>query len=214
MPIITFITLLVSVLLNLFQFSSQNPTKGYQVIEVLDGDTFVIDKSQKVRLLSVDAPKLEYCLGQESKQFLESLLLGKTVYLDEIVADRLGRIVALVYADNQLINQQMAHAGMVKFNSIDSSQKEIIVDAEKYAKENQIGIFSPKCTQTENPDNPNCNIKGNISRDKEGIYSFPGCSGYSQTIIDKYLGDQWFCDEKQAQQAGFRRAKTCYDLKY
>ncbi len=214
LTILTPILLAISVVFNFFQLSTTKPSKGYQVLEIQDGDSFVVDKSQKIRLLSVDAPQLDLCNGQEAKDKLEELLKGKTVTLEEIIADKLGRIVALVYVDNVLVNSQMALAGMVKYDSVFSSEKKNIVEAEKYAKDNQLGIFSSKCTQTENPDDPKCNIKGNISRDDEGIYSFPGCSGYSGTIIDKYLGDQWFCSEKEAQKANFRRSGNCYDQKY
>ena len=214
LTILTPILLAISVVFNFFQFSTTKPSKGYQVLEVQDGDSFVVDKSQKIRLLSVDAPQLDLCNGQEAKQKLEELIKDKTVTLEEIVADKLGRIVALVYVDNVLVNSQMAQAGMVKYDSVFSSEKEVIVEAEKYAKDNQLGIFSPKCTQTENLNEPKCNIKGNISRDDEGIYSFPGCSAYNTTIIDKYLGDQWFCSETEAQKAGFRRSQNCYKLKY
>lgn len=214
LTVIAPILLIISLVFNFFQISKPKPSKGYQVLEVQDGDSFVIEKSQKIRLLSVDAPKEDLCNGKESKQQLEKLLKGKTVVLEEIVADRFRRIVALVYVDGVLVNSQMAKVGAVKYNSIFSSQKEKIVEAEKYAKDNQLGIFSKDCTQTENLDEPKCNIKGNLSRDKGGIYSFPGCSGYSNTIIDKYLGDQWFCSEAEALKAGFKRSGNCYDKKY
>ena len=208
------ILLAISVVFNFFQLSTATPSKGYKVLEIQDGDSFVVDKSQKIRLLSVDAPKIDLCNGKEAKQKLEELLKDKTVTLEEIVADKFGRIVALVYVDGVLINSQMAQAGAVKYNSIFSSEKEKIVEAEKYAKDNQLGIFSTKCTQTENLEKPKCNIKGNVSRDDGGIYSFPGCSGYTNTIIDKYLGDQWFCSEAEAKKADFRKSGNCYDQKY
>jgi micrococcal nuclease len=187
----------------------------YNVIEVQDGDSFVIDKSQKVRLLSVDAPKIDLCNGEESKKHLEKLIKGKKVTLHEIVADKFRRIVALVYVDDVLINAQMARAGMVKYNSIFSSDKQEIVEAEDYAQENKLGIYSEKCLQIDkNLDNPKCNIKGNISRDDGGIYSFPGCSSYNNIKIEKFLGDEWFCSEKEAKASNFRKSKNCYDLKY
>jgi micrococcal nuclease len=208
------ILLIISLVFNFLQLSKPKPSQGYKVIEVQDGDSFVIEKSQKIRLLSVDAPDLELCNGKQSKAKLEELIKGKTVTLEEIVADRLRRIVALVYVDGELVNDQMAKAGAVKYNSIFSTEKRKIVEAEKYAKENKLGIFSQECTQTENLDNPKCNIKGNISRKSGGIYSFPGCSGYTNTIIDKYLGDEWFCSEKQALNAGFKKSGNCYDKEY
>ena len=205
---------LASLFAFIFLSPAPEPSRGYEVLEIQDGDSFVIDKAQKIRLLSVDAPDVDLCYGKESKTKLEELIAGKTVTLEEIVADSLRRIVALVYVDGELINDQMARAGAVKYNSIFSTEKQKIVEAEKYAKDNKLGIFSSDCTQTENLENPKCNIKGNVSRKDGGIYSFPGCSGYTNTIIDKYLGDRWFCSEAKAKKAGFRKSGNCYDKKY
>jgi len=55
-----------------------------------------------------------------------------------------------------------------------------------------------------------CNIKGNIStKGDEKIYHLPTCASYTQTIIDEASGERWFCSEKQAQDAGWRKAKNC-----
>ena len=51
-----------------------------------------------------------------------------------------------------------------------------------------------------------CRIKGNISRDGERIYHVPGQKWYSRTRIDEYEGERWFCDEKEARAAGWRKA--------
>lgn len=52
-----------------------------------------------------------------------------------------------------------------------------------------------------------CNIKGNISGDK--IYHLPGCASYDKTTIDESKGERWFCSEKEAIDAGWRKAKNC-----
>ncbi len=57
--------------------------------------------------------------------------------------------------------------------------------------------------------NPDCNIKGNISIDSgERIYHVPGQDYYDQTIIRQEFGERWFCSEKDARQAGWRRSKV------
>ena len=54
---------------------------------------------------------------------------------------------------------------------------------------------------------PGCLIKGNVNTAGARIYHLPGTSGYQATHIDQARGERWFCDEREAQQAGFRRAR-------
>ena len=53
-----------------------------------------------------------------------------------------------------------------------------------------------------------CSIKGNISANTgERIYHVPGQKYYSATWINPFRSERWFCSEKAAQQAGWRRAR-------
>ena len=52
-----------------------------------------------------------------------------------------------------------------------------------------------------------CNIKGNISRSGERIYHLPGQAFYDETRISTSKGERWFCSEKEARAAGWRRAR-------
>ncbi|MCC6202114.1 MAG: thermonuclease family protein [Gammaproteobacteria bacterium] len=54
---------------------------------------------------------------------------------------------------------------------------------------------------------PGCVIKGNVSGSGARIYHLPGTSGYQSTRIDPARGERWFCDEREAGAAGFRRAR-------
>lgn len=190
------------------------PLDTYKVIDVIDGDTFVTDKSQKIRLLSVDAPNLELCGGRQAKFLLESLVKDKKVSLKEIVADNYGRIIALVYRGKTFVNNEMVKSGWGRYNSINTSQSEPLLYYSRQAQQNKKGIYSPLCRQTKNPDNSKCTIKGNITRDNRRLYFFPGCSGYDLTVVEKDLGDQWFCTEAEAQKAGFTKSQNCYAKKF
>lgn len=48
-----------------------------------------------------------------------------------------------------------------------------------------------------------CDIKGNVGR-SGNIYHVPGGAYYDMVIVDTSEGDRWFCNEEQAQAAGFR----------
>ncbi|MCG2697739.1 hypothetical protein L6307_01425 [Candidatus Parcubacteria bacterium] len=56
---------------------------------------------------------------------------------------------------------------------------------------------------------PECRIKGNISTSGEKIYHTPGCLNYNETIINPDKGEKWFCSEKEAVEAGWRKALNC-----
>ncbi|MBP2447277.1 sunset domain-containing protein [Rhizobium leguminosarum] len=56
---------------------------------------------------------------------------------------------------------------------------------------------------------PGCDIKGNISQSTgERIYHIPGQEYYWETRIAYLYGEQWFCSEEAARNAGWRKART------
>lgn len=55
--------------------------------------------------------------------------------------------------------------------------------------------------------NPQCSIKGNISRSGERIYHVPGQEFYDDTQISPSKGERWFCSESEARAAGWRKAR-------
>jgi len=210
--LITVLIILASSLtLNIFQFNkNRSLAKGIKVIGVIDGDTIVLDGKTRLRLRQTDAPELQYCGGNEAKDLLEKLVNHKKVIIKEEIIDTQGRPMALVYLGNRLINQEMLASGWVRYHSDQTSATETLKSAANLAKSKKLGIFSPKCYQTENPENPKCNIKGNTDKNSAmKNYYYPGCPQYEFTIVEKDLGEDWFCSEKEAQKAGFTKAKNC-----
>lgn len=181
-----------------------------QVIDVIDGDTFVLQNNKPlVRLYGLNAPDLPNCYGQESLARLEELLKGGRVQLKEPVGDKYGRIVALVYVNGQLINDILLKEGLAVFSTEYSSVKEQMRQSNDYAKAHHLGIYSPICTQP-TPPNSNCLVKGNHDIDKnQNLYFTPDCPHYNYVLIKKYEGDRWFCDEKEALSAGFTQSPDC-----
>jgi len=56
---------------------------------------------------------------------------------------------------------------------------------------------------------PKCDIKGNINASGDKIYHTSDCSLYNETIINEAKGEKWFCSEKEAVAAGWRKALNC-----
>jgi hypothetical protein len=53
-----------------------------------------------------------------------------------------------------------------------------------------------------------CDVKGNISLETgERIYHVPGQEHYSETRINWFAGERWFCSEDAALDAGWRKAR-------
>jgi len=201
----------VSLILN---FSLYQRTKTYEsqnlVTSVIDGDTLILKTGQRIRLSNVYAPELEFCLGPQAKRKLETLVLGKIIKTEPLSLDTFNRNLANVYQGNLFVNEIMLKEGLARYDGTPNPKRDILKKAYDYAFERKIGIHSSLCRQ-EKPEKPNCLIKGNVERhDNSKNYYFPGCSNYEQTIIEKDLGENWFCSEKEAQAAGFVKSQNCY----
>ena len=185
-----------------------------RVATVIDGDTFTLKSGQRIRLCNLYAPELEYCGGKEAKKKLEDLILGKEIEIQIASHDQYNRPLGLVYVGKTLVNEVLLKEGWARYDGTPNPKREVLKAAYDYAVSNKKGIFSSLCI-SEKPERPNCLIKGNIQRsDGSKTYHFPGCSEYAAVIVEKDLGEKWFCSEEEAQKAGFAKAKNCFGKKY
>ena len=189
------------------------PREGtpYRVVEVVDGDTFFIANRQPIRLYGLDAPELINCYGQEAKVELSKLILNKNVELREILAEGgTSRILAMVYLNGNLLNEHLIKNGFARYRGQGNTVTKTLKDAGVSARQNHLGIFNSECYQTEPPD-LKCRIKANIDHIKKTkSYYPPECKIYNSVEVEKYLGDSWFCNEKEAKAAGYALASTCH----
>lgn len=196
-----------SLILNVILLNQQSETsRGVPVVGVIDGDTIVLEGKSKVRLRHVDAPDDPNCGSREATQALEKLVIGTSVRIEEQIPDQYGRGMALVYAGDTLINEELLASGWVRYHHDISSHEERLKKASEKAKTSELGIYG-KCQLKENK---KCPIKGNIdSKTKTHIYYVPGCVQYNTTIVQEDVGEQWFCTEKEARDAGYRKSERC-----
>lgn len=85
-----------------------------RVVSVTDGDTLVVDTAtgrHRVRLLGVDAPETGQRYGPAARDALAGLVLGRTVTLRVVGADRYGRAVGVVERDGTEVNLEMVKDG-------------------------------------------------------------------------------------------------------
>jgi micrococcal nuclease len=208
---LTIFLLIPSLLLNIFLYSQNKKLeKGTKVIEVLDGDTVLLDGDVRLRLRHIDAPELQFCGGQEAKKVLTDLVKDKKITIQEQILDQYGRPMALIFTGNVLVNQKMLESGWARYHSDSTTKTSILKKAADLVREKKLGIYSALCYQKENPDNPDCNIKGNIDKNSDKRkYYYPGCAQYNFTVVEKDIGENWFCTKEKAEKAGFTKADTC-----
>lgn len=87
------------------------------VVEVLDGDTVVLEGGERVRYLLADAPEStggrSECFGAEARGFNRGLVEGRRVSLayGEACEDRFGRLLAYVSVDGREVNSLLVERG-------------------------------------------------------------------------------------------------------
>jgi len=208
---------------------SQN--RLHLVTEVIDGDTIIVDGSTRIRLIEVDAPERGECYFSESKEALSNLIEGEYVRLGKDISgvDNFGRLLRYVFLpqedtmDDTFVNRHMLEQGFADISKASQNKKyrDILMHGRNEAVTMNKGIWFA-CEQeleeemgrfeTNNPpSDPNCIIKGNVSKSGFGkIYFLPGCANYKTTKIDFEKGDMYFCTEEEAQSAGFQKAENCH----
>lgn len=122
--------------------------------------------------------------------------------------DRFGRELALVYVGDNFINEIMLKEGLGRQESAGSSKTKTLKAAHEYALNNHLGVYSSVC-RSDKPEKSNCLIKGNKYPNGKDYYHFPNCDQYDQVIVEKDLGENWFCTETEAQKAGYIKAPGC-----
>ncbi len=178
-------------------------------ISAFDGDTFVTKEKQYIRLSGIDAPETGRCGSTEAKKALESLVIGKPLYI-KVLYHTGARSNGLVYGKSGLVNAEMLRQGWAIYNDRDNVDLPELAKATKEARENKRGIFSSLCTQTVNAEKPSCDIKGNVLENGDKRYHLPSCASYAATVVQLYNGDTWFCTETDAQKAGFIKSDRCF----
>ncbi len=82
------------------------------VERVIDGDTVVV-KGNSLRLLGINAPEKGEAQYDRAKEYLEDLVLNKTVYYEEgrEKRDKYGRLLAYLFIDGENINLKLIKRG-------------------------------------------------------------------------------------------------------
>lgn len=220
-------------------FNPQNSSKLYSVVKVVDGDTVDVSidgKTERLRLIGINTPetvdprKPVECFGVEASNKAKSILSGKKVILESESSqgerDKYDRLLRYVFLeDGTNFNLSMIKEGYAYEYTFDVPYKyqTEFKKAQKDAQNGKVGLWGDICqtssvakqtttvapTTASTNNSGSCTIKGNISSSKEKIYHMIGCGSYAKTTIDESAGEKWFCTEREALEAGWRKALNC-----
>ncbi len=117
-----------------------------RVDRVVDGDTFRLENGQRVRLIGINAPELDTPFGDASKRYLQQLIEGKTVELQEDGIsnreDQYGRLLRYVILDGEDINEKMVRDGYAyAFLRYDFDKRREYKESETTAKQQGLGLW-------------------------------------------------------------------------
>lgn len=208
-------------------------TRPHTVMEVVDGDTLIIENNIRIRLLGIDAPESTECYSTAAKTHLESLVLGRDILLekDQTAKDSFDRLLRYAFIHNpdpegdqlfvqhHMVKNGAAHSLYLKPNRRYLAQLQA---DERSAQENELGLWGVcgQRGQVENtereiasdPFSTECVIKGNVNKRYEKDYFLPGCPNYKRVKIDPRKDEAWFCTEAEAVAAGWQKSAACSNI--
>lgn len=198
--------------------ASANPVG---LIRVIDGDTWDVGDT-RVRLFGIDAMERDqtctrtdqtvWACGRWTTKQVRAQFEGRQASCRAVTTDRYGRVVARCFVAGQDAGRVLVQSGLALAYRRYSMDYDL---DEKRANVAGIGIHQGLVQRpSEFRANPvaqtapeGCSIKGNISSKGERIYHVPGQEHYGRTRISPSKGERWFCSEREARAAGWRRAK-------
>ncbi|MDR7071880.1 thermonuclease family protein [Fictibacillus barbaricus] len=233
---IMFTAFLMFVLTGCSQSDENNGRIPVKVLEVVDGDTIHVEidgKEETVRFLLVDTPESVHPnkpvqpFSKEASHYTKDLLSKSSdVELELGIGerDKYGRLLAYVYADGKSVQEALLEKGLARVAYVFEPNTKYIDDyreIQSKAQKQAIGIWSlenyasedgfdssqessklPASKNTEAATNGKCTIKGNINSSGDKIYHVESGRYYKMTKPEK-----WFCTEKEAVDAGFRKSQ-------
>lgn len=125
-----------------YNLTLEHPTTiTAQVVRTIDGDTFQINDSSKIRLIGINTPEKNQPYYQEAKNFLTSLE-NQTVEIETHGQDKYNRTLAYIFHENQNINEALLLNGLATLYYYEKdSYYKTMKAAETYARTNQIGLW-------------------------------------------------------------------------
>jgi len=196
-----------------------------KVVGISDGDTVSVlreGKAVKVRLHGVDTPEKAQAFGTQARKFTSDAAFQQTVTVVVQTTDRYGRLVGdILLPDGRSLNQELVKAGMAWWYRPYAPNDIMLAQLEAEARAARRGLWadahpippwewrkgqratSQAAATAANAPSPRGEIIGN-KRSK--VYHEPTCPEYEKVSPQNRVT---FQSREEAEQAGYRRARTC-----
>jgi len=121
-----------------------------KVVDVIDGDTIVVEGGLLVRYIGIDAPEKNEGLYLQAQKANEELVRGKRVRLEKDVSDKdnYGRLLRYVYVDGDgvFVNAELVRSGLADAKAYPPDVKyQAYLDAlEKEARQTKKGLWAQR----------------------------------------------------------------------
>jgi len=110
---------------------------------VIDGDTFVLNNGDTIRLLGIDTPERGDANYDRTAYALQEKISGRNITLEGNTSDKYGRLLRNVYVDGRLVNLEMVREGLArKFMHENLPYKEELDLAQQEAQITKKGIWN------------------------------------------------------------------------
>lgn len=169
------------------------PQEFHKVTRVVDGDTFVLENGERVRLIGVDTPEtvhpskpVQY-FGKEASAFARNLIEGKRVRLEYDVQqqDRYGRLLAYVYLpDGTFVNAELVKQGYAQASTYPPNVKyvDLFTKLQREAREQNRGLWAQ--TEAVQSDTTGDHAQETVYITKSGTkYHSDGCRYLSKSKV-------------------------------
>lgn len=124
------------------------------VVAISDGDTLTVRcgtpgeyRSQRVRIVSIDAPESKQAFGQRARQNLAQLCFRQQAMLRTAGHDTYGRLLAHVRCGGRDVAAEQVRAGLAWVYTPHASRYPELAALQRKARAAQVGLWSQKRPQ-------------------------------------------------------------------
>ena len=117
----------------------------FTVVRVIDGDTCILENSERVRYLGINAPEEGDAQCNEATQANNDLVMGKEVRLgpQDPSRDRGGRLLAYIFLDGVFVNEELLRQGHAHIQRpLRAQYGERLLKAQEAARQEGLGIWA------------------------------------------------------------------------
>ncbi len=110
---------------------------------VIDGDTFVTNNGDTIRLLGIDSPEKGDAQYDRAGYELQRRLVGRQLTFEGIEEDKYGRKLREVFAEGKHVNLELVYEGWARTFMHENSQYKALLDkAQEEARQQRKGIWN------------------------------------------------------------------------